>query len=207
MHIDILSDVQRKILPLLAKAVANTDFYLAGGTALALQIGHRPSMDFDWFIRKLGDPEILFSRLKSFNIDFEIQSVSLETVYLNIESVQISFIGYDYPMLQPKVLWPEYGIHLAALDDIACMKLSAIASRGSRKDFVDLHFLIKRFFSLEDCLRYYTKKYENRDIGHVIRSLVYFSDAEIEPEIRMEKPLVWEDLKLDFEKRVKDLKL
>lgn len=207
MEFEILSDVQRKTLPLLAKAIVNTDFYLAGGTALALQIGHRPSLDFDWFIRKLGEPEILFSRLKSFNIDFQIQSVSLETVYLSIESVQMSFIGYDYPMLEPKVLWPEYGIHLAAMTDIACMKLSAIASRGSRKDFVDMHFLIKHFFSIEDCLRFYTKKYENRDIGHVVRSLVYFADAETEPDIRMVKPLSWEDLKLDFEKWVKDLKL
>jgi len=205
MHIDILSDVQRGILPLLAKAVVDTDFYLAGGTALALRIGHRPSMDFDWFIRTLGDPEILFSRLKTFNIDFEIQSVSRETVYLNIQSVQVSFIGYDYPMLQPKVLWPEYGIHFAAMRDIACMKLSAIASRSSRKDFVDLHFLIKNFFLLEDCLKFYTEKYENRDIGHVIRSLVYFADAEIEPEIRMVKPLDWEDLKSDFEQWVKAL--
>jgi len=204
---DILSDVQKKVLPNLAKALVDTDFYLAGGTALALQVGHRQSMDFDWFIPQLGDPEILFNRLKSLDIAFEIQSISFETVYLNIDTIQMSFIGYDYPRLQPKVLWTELGVHLAGMNDIACMKLSAIASRGSRKDFFDLHYLIKHFLSLEDYLRLYMKKYKNRDIGHVVRSLVYFADAETEPDIKMIKPVVWQDIKSDFEKWVKDLKV
>jgi len=91
IHTDILSDVQKKVLPHLAKVLANTDFYLAGGTALALQVGHRQSMDFDWFIPKLGDPEILFNRLKSLDIAFEIQSISFETVYLSIDTIQMSF--------------------------------------------------------------------------------------------------------------------
>lgn len=207
IHIDILSDAQKKVLSALAKALANTDFYLAGGTALALQVGHRQSMDFDWFIPKLGDPEILFNRLKSLDIAFEIQSISFETVYLNIDAIQMSFIGYEYPMLQPKVLWTELGVHLAGMNDIACMKLSAIASRGSRKDFFDLHYLIKHFLSLEDYLRLYMKKYKNRDIGHVVRSLVYFADAETEPDIKMIKPLVWQDIKSDFEKWVTNLKV
>ena len=90
--------------------------------------------------------------------------------------------------------------------DIACMKLTAIASRGSRKDFIDLHFLIKGFYSLEETLNYYMKKYENRDIGHVVRSLVYFVDADAEPDIRMVKPAAWGDVKSDFEKWVKKIK-
>ena len=207
IHADILSDVQKKVLPNLAKALVDTDFYLAGGTALALQVGHRQSMDFDWFIPQLGDPEILFNRLKSLDIAFEIQSISFETVYLNIDTIPLSFIGYDYPRLQPKVLWPEFGIHLAGMNDIACMKLSAIASRGSRKDFFDLHYLIKHYLPLEDYLRLYMKKYQNRDIGHVVRSLVYFADAETEPDIKIIKPVVWQDIKSDFEKWVKDLKV
>ena len=207
IHTEVLSKAQKKVLPSLAKALANTDFYLAGGTALALQVGHRQSIDFDWFTPQLGDPEALFHRLKSFNMAFEIQSISPETVYVVIDTVQMSFIGYDYPMLQPKVPWHELGIYLAGINDIACMKLSAIASRGSRKDFFDLYYLIKHFHPLEDYLQLYIKKYQNRDIGHVIRSLVYFADAETEPDIMMIKPLAWEDLKSDFEKWVKDLKI
>jgi hypothetical protein len=206
IHDDILSDVQKKVLFHLAKALVDTDFYMAGGTALALQVGHRQSMDFDWFIPQLGDPEILFNRLQSLDIAFEIQSISFETVYLSIETMQMSFIGYGYPMLQPKVLWPEFAVHLAGMNDIACMKLSAIASRGSRKDFFDLHYLVTHFLRLEEYLRLYMKKYKNRDIGHVVRSLVYFADAEAEPDIKMIKPLAWQDVKSDFEKWVQSLK-
>ena len=206
-HIDILNEAQKKILPVISKALSNTEFYMAGGTALALQVGHRQSLDFDWFIPKLGDPEALFRRLKSLDIDFEILSVSPETVYLILETVQMSFIGYDYPELQPKILWPEFGLHLAGLNDIACMKISAIASRGSRKDFVDLFYLVKHFLPLKDYLQLYMKKFANRDIGHVVRSLVYFADADIEPEIKMIKPFVWQELKSNFENWVKCLTL
>ena len=205
MHIEILSAPQRKALALFGNALTGSDFYLAGGTALSLQVGHRYSVDLDWFAPRLGEPETLFQRLKSFGIDFKVLSISFETVYLTIYGVQTSFIGYDYPMLQQKATLPEFEIQMAGTDDIACMKLSAIASRGSQKDFVDLHYLIKHFHSLEDYLQLYMKKYENRDIGHVVRSLVYFVDAEAEPEIRMIKPVIWQDLKTDFEKWVKDL--
>ena len=205
IHVDILNDAQREVIAYLGKALAHSDFYLAGGTAAALQLGHRSSMDLDWFIEKLGDPEILFRMLTSCNIDFEIQSVSTETVYLTINTIEASFMGYNYPLIQPKIFWPEHGIHLAGLDDIACMKLSAIALRGSRKDFVDLHYLIRHARPLKDYLQLYGKKYKNRDIGHVVRSLVYFADAESEPPLKMIKPLNWQHLKADFEKWVKDL--
>jgi hypothetical protein len=205
IHVDILNDAQREVIAHVGRALAHTDFYLAGGTAAALQIGHRSSMHLDWFIDKLGDPEILFRRLKSYNIAFEIQSVSPETVYLTVNTVEASFMGYDYPLIQPKVFWPDHGIHLAGLDDIACMKLSAIALRGSRKDFVDLHYLITHVRPLEDYLQLYIKKFKNRDIGHVVRSLVYFADAEGEPALKMIKPVIWQDLKSDFEQWVKDL--
>ena len=205
IHIEVLNTAQKNVLPALANALVNAGFYLAGGTALALQVGHRQSIDFDWFTPQLGDPEVLFRNLKSSDIVFEIQSISPETVYLVIDTVQMSFISYDYPMLQPKVLWRELGVYLAGMNDIACMKLSAIASRGSRKDFFDLYYLIKHFRSLEDYLDLYIKKYENRDIGHVVRSLIYFADAEKEPDIKMIKPLNWDDLKSDFVKWVKYL--
>ncbi|HLC17349.1 MAG TPA: nucleotidyl transferase AbiEii/AbiGii toxin family protein [Thermodesulfovibrionia bacterium] len=205
LHFNILTDRQKKVFDKLAEALSDTDFYLAGGTAIALLTGHRQSVDFDWFCQKLGEPEKLFHRLKRFDIDFTVQSVDLETVYLIIDMVQVSFIGYNYDMLQPYVFLQENRIKLAGTDDIACMKLSAIASRGARKDFIDLYFLINIFRSLEDYLQLYMKKYRNRDIGHVIRSLVYFDDAEAEPEVKVIKPFNWEKMKKDFEKRVEGL--
>ncbi len=205
MHIEILSDAQKSVLASLANALDGTAYYLAGGTALALQLGHRRSIDFDWFIRKLGEPEGLFRLIKALQMDYVVESVSIETVYLTIEGVQNSFIGYDYPMLRDTVRLPDMGIQMASIEDIACMKLSAVASRGSRKDFFDLHHLMSHFYPLEGCLRLYMEKYQNRDIGHVIRSLVYFEDADGEPEVKMKRPVDWEDVKKDFEKWVKSL--
>ena len=136
MHIEILSNAQKRVLASLAQVLYSTDYYLAGGTALALQLGHRRSIDFDWFIRKLGEPEGLFRLMKALQMDYVVESVSIETVYLTIEGVQNSFIGYDYPMLRDTVPIPDTAIRMASMEDIACMKLSAIASRGSRKDFL-----------------------------------------------------------------------
>ncbi|MFQ5686046.1 MAG: nucleotidyl transferase AbiEii/AbiGii toxin family protein [Candidatus Scalindua sp.] len=207
LHTDILTETQKNVLKKLAMILSGTDFYLAGGTALALQIGHRMSIDFDWFIPRLGDPDILFRKIKNAGIDYTAVSIDIETIYLNIDGIQVSFIGYDYPLFAPKILLNEYDIYLASPDDIACMKLSAIGGRGSRKDFIDIYFLIKQFRSLDDYLRIYMQKFNTRDIGHIVRSLVYFDDAEAEPEIKMVKPISWENLKADMEKSVKKLKL
>ncbi len=204
LHLDILNECQQQVFIRLATALTETDFYLAGGTALALQIGHRPSIDFDWFVAALGEPEALFQRLRAFEIAFNVQSLAIETVYLDIDTVQVSFIGYDYQLLQPPSVC-RHGVKLAHTDDIACMKLSAIGSRGSRKDFVDLHFMISQFRSLDEYLGLYQRKYQNRDIGHILRSLVYFEDAEAEPEILTAQPFDWQAMKHDFERWVREL--
>ncbi len=185
----------------LADALKETDFYMAGGTALALQIGHRLSADFDWFAPAVGEPEGLFARLDRFGIEYRVLSVDFETVYIDVKSVQASFIGYKYPLLRPSENGP-FQIRLASTDDIACMKLSAIASRGSRKDFIDLHFLIKKFRSFEDYLRLYSKKFASRDFGHLLRSLVYFRDAESEPDVSTMQPFDWQEMKTNFERWV-----
>lgn len=205
MFIDVLNEKQKKILPQLAAAVAGTDLYLAGGTALALQVGHRPSIDFDWFGSRIGDAEILFHRLRSAGLDFTILTDTFETVYVEVETVQVSFIGYAYPLLRPFCHWDEYAIQMASFDDIACMKLSAVTNRGSRKDFIDLHYLITHFKSLESYLTLFQEKYKQQDIGHVIRSLVFFEDADQEPEIKMFKTVNWLELKKDFDSWVKAL--
>jgi len=171
VHLDILNESQKKVLSQLAYALAGTEFYMAGGTALALHIGHRLSIDFDWFITTFENPEKLFQRLEDCGIVFDIKSVDIGTVYMEIDTVQVSFIGY----------------------------------KGSRKDFIDLYFLINFFRSLEDYLKLYMQKYQNRDVGHVIRSLVYFQDAEAEPETIILKPFDWQDMKANLEKWVKCL--
>ena len=205
MHVDILNEAQQHLLPRLARALDGTDYYLVGGAALALQVGHRSSVDFDWFAPQVGEPERLLHLLRVAHLEYTVLSLRVETVYVLIDTVQVSFIGYAYPLLQPVVCWPEIGLHMAGLDDIACMKLSAISSRGARKDFIDLHALITLYGSLEEYVRRYQQKYRTHDIGHVVRSLVYFEDAEREPELQMVTPVTWQRVTADFEKWVKAL--
>ncbi len=191
----------------MSSALQRTSFYLAGGTALALHLGHRLSRDFDWFAPEIGEAEKLLTMLRTAGVDFSVLSMDFETCYIIINDVQVSFLGFDYPLLQSKVTYSEFRVELASLDDIAAMKLAAIAARGSRKDFYDLHFLFTTHKPLADSLKCYQKKFESRDIGHVIRSLVYFENAESEPELIMIKPLPWDTLKKDMEQWVKKLKI
>jgi len=205
VHSEVLTEAQKSVLSKLSSALQCTDFYLAGGTALALHAGHRMSQDFDWFAPEIGEPEKLLTMLRTAGIDCSVLSTDVETCYITINDVQVSFLGFDYPLLQPKVSYPEFRVELASLDDIAAMKLAAIAARGSRKDFFDLYVLFTTHKPLADSLQCYQNKFESRDIGHVIRSLVYFENAEAEPELLMIKPLSWDKLKNDMVRWVKEL--
>ena len=131
--------------------------------------------------------------------------VAPRTLYLEIAAVSISFMGYGYPLIKPQ-LTPEAGlVPFASREDIAAMKLAAIASRGSRKDFVDLWWLVSTYWPLERCLEFFGCKFEARDIGHVVRALTYFDDAELEPPLRYLVEIDWETVKRDLTKWVVDL--
>jgi len=182
----------------LSAALTDTDFYLAGGTALALQEGHRVSIDLDFMSPTFADPERLIQELRAQDLAFETTMTASRTLYLKIGGVQASFFGYDYPQIEA-VLDPGEGlVPLAHRDDIAAMKLAAIASRGSRKDFIDLWVLISRHRPLSQYLDLFRKKYESRDVGHVVRSLTYFDDADEEPDPRLLISVRWERIKSDL---------
>lgn len=110
-------------------------FYLAGGTALALQFGHRRSVDLDFFTPEPFDEEVLVGEIHRLP-EFELIAKARETVHAHTQGVKLSFLGYAYPVLFP--FGSYLGARLADPRDIACMKMSAIASRGTRRDFVDL---------------------------------------------------------------------
>jgi hypothetical protein len=99
------------------------------------------------------------------------------TLHGRANGVRVSFIEYRYPLLRPPL--EVEGLRLAALEDIAAMKLAAVAQRGSKKDFVDV-FALGRRFGLGDMLGFYGKKYGVEDVGHVLVALAYFDDADRE---------------------------
>lgn len=194
-HPEILSPKQRKTLRLLGPEVTAQGFYLAGGTALALQLGHRRSVDFDWFLEdRMPDPLRLAREVQE-TVPFVTTRIEPRTLFGTVSGVRVSFFEFRYPLLDPAVPWPDYGCRLASLRDIACMKLSAIVQRGSKKDFVDLFALGREGFQLPDMLDWYRKKFGIEDIGHVLYALAYFDDADMERMPRMLWKVEWKEVK------------
>jgi predicted nucleotidyltransferase component of viral defense system len=164
---------------------------LVGGTSLALQIGHRISVDIDLFGDLKCDNITLNNTLKSLAQYRIIQQTENIHIY-NIENIKVDVVNYPYPWLQAPVT--KDGLTLAAIEDIAAMKLAAITGRGSKKDFIDLYFLLQRF-SLKEMLNLYLKKYNEGSVFMVLRSLAYFDDAEEELMPKMFVDIKWEKVK------------
>jgi len=201
MHLESLSDSTKKTLELLANSGVAKDFYLAGGTGLALYLGHRYSYDLDFFSAKNFDESQLVQRLSSFNAlrtaEFRLENQSEQTINGVLDGVKISFLGYRYPLLKPCQM--VGGILLADVLDIACMKIDTISKRGAKRDFVDIYFILKEVTPLPDFLKSFVQKYAsvNYNMVHIKKSLVYFEDAEADAIPNMIKPVNWEGLK-DF---------
>jgi hypothetical protein len=187
---------QVNVLKALGPHMASKGFYLAGGTALAIHYGHRISIDLDWFsAQPFEDSLLLAQALRNTGLDLEIEQVSPGTLHGSIHGVRVTFLQYQYPMLKPVQHWKDMNCDIASLEDLACMKLSAIAQRGARKDFCDLYALGKTSFSLTEMLGFYQKKFGIRDIGSVLYGLVYFDDAENERMPRMLWHVNWREIK------------
>lgn len=197
---------QINILKALGPLMISKGFYLAGGTALAIHLGHRISVDLDWFtFQPFEDSLLLAQGLRDSGLNLEIEQVSSGTLHGRIQDVRVTFLQYRYPMLQSLQHWKDMDCNLAALEDLACMKLSAIAQRGARKDFCDLYALGKTSFSLQEMLSFYQNKYGIRDIGSVLYGLVYFDDADNERMPRMLWKVNWRDIKKSIVEWVKGI--
>jgi hypothetical protein len=164
-------------------------FYLAGGTGLALQFGHRLSRDLDFFAREQFDEETLLQRLQMLE-GFALAAKAPFTLHATIDKTKVSFPGYAYPVLF--AVNPFLGVPVADPRDIACMKVSAIASRGTKRDFVDL-YMCAQIYGLKEILRMFDAKYSRAHYSriHILKSLTYFADAEKDPMPHMLETLDW----------------
>jgi hypothetical protein len=198
LHWEAVPPEVQHALRRLSQALALSDCYLAGGTALALQFGHRVSVDLDVFSPSLVDAEPFAARLRSDLAELEIASTAHRTVEAVLAGVPVSFFGYSYPLVAPLVELEPDLLPIASIDDIAAMKLAAIASRGSRKDFVDLWLILRQGRSAEQCLGFFAEKFATRDLGHIVRSIAYFDDAETEPPLRLLIDVAWQQVKDDI---------
>lgn len=178
-------------------------FYLSGGTALALYLGHRESEDLDFFSEQSFNPQHLETELRSLGT---LDKTQLEegTVNTFLDGVKLQFLEYPYSLLEPFLRWQH--VQLSSVLDIACTKLQTISMRGSKKDFIDFYFLLNSY-SLQELLQAAQKKYRNVDYNqtHILKSLVYFEDAEGQPMPRMHKEVKWEDVETKMKEVVKTI--
>lgn len=169
------------------------NFYLSGGTALSIQLGHRESEDLDFFAAADFEPEKILMQLEKLG---GLSDVEMDTNTLNgyLDGVKVQFLGYPYPLLEP--LSDYMGIKLSSVLDIACTKLQTIGARGSKKDFVDLYVLIEKY-SLSELIAKLREKYPKTEynLPHILKSLVYFVDAEGQAMPRLHKDIEWEQVK------------
>jgi len=167
---------------------------LAGGTGLALQFGHRYSEDVYLFSSEPFETDALIERLS--NVEpLSIQSRSSETLHVVLGGLRVSFLRMQASLVYPST--PYRGLLLADPRDIAVMKLVAIGGRGSRKDFVDLYFFLEAGGSLESTLDLTRRRFQRVDYNeyHLLKSLVYFEDADAEPMPNMLREASWAAIK------------
>jgi hypothetical protein len=193
-----LTEDMRRVLAGFANTEIGSRFYLAGGTALSLQLGHRLSVDLDFFTLTEDVPTLrpaLEKALSPFNAALADSSWG-NLVYL-AENVRVGFYGYGFPLVAP--LLEKEKIRLASIEDIALMKLDALLSRAARKDFYDLYF-ISRQVSLRRIYDLAPQKYPSvRDFeSQTVKRLVYFENAEGDVDPNMLEAITWQAVKEYF---------
>lgn len=209
VHWEALTSVTQELYHLIAKLPLISEFYLAGGTGLALQIGHRLSVDLNFFS---NSPESVDATQRKAIINtlenepsFKIVLDRDDTLIANWKNVGISFFRLD---LHPLIMNPVVieNIRVAPVEDIGAMKLGAILSRGTRKDYIDLYFILQQ----KDILQLFevaAKKYPYNDAFPVfaVRALSFFDDAELEPMPSMLSDVKWNDVKSFLDEQAMDV--
>ena len=198
MFWNVIDENRYHILKKIMKNISLKNYYLAGGTALALQTGIRESFDFDFFVQESFDENLLIQELEGLG-KLEVAVNRKGTVHAILNSVQLTFLYFPNELVEEKVKSNEIeNLYLANIKDIAIMKLIAISQRGTKKDFFDLYYICNHFdITLEETLNLLKKKYYKNKINysHIIQSLSYFEDAEDENLPKVFIKYNWEEIK------------
>ena len=173
-----------------------SEMRLVGGTSLALQIGHRKSIDIDLFGNLSVAYDNLMDELKTIGEVVPLKN-SKNIHSLLVNDIKVDIVNYEYEWLTNKITIDN--IQLASIEDIAAMKLNAIIGRGSKKDFIDLFFILKNY-SLATLMDFYTKKYNDGSTFLVLKSLTYFEDADMEEMPFMFDNNDWQTIKVNIKK-------
>lgn len=204
MFIETLPEATQRSVALLGAQKITRAFYLAGGSALALHLGHRISVDLDYFTPRSFDAADLARRLARVG-NFVQEQRKKDTLLGTFDQTKVSFFRYAYPPIAKSEMVLNTAI--ASVPDIGAMKLEAIGTRGRKRDFIDLYFICHAGHSLEQVLDWYRNKFSGVEVNlaHYLKALTYFEDAESDPMPRMLERVAWSEVKRFFEKAVPPL--
>ncbi len=200
MFESVITNNIHRILPKLVKPAMN--FYLAGGTGLALQLGHRKSVDLDFFSSNKFNPEDLINQIHPDRI-IDLRENTLHCLY---QGVRLTFLFYPIPLIESQINWQN--ISVAHTKDILAEKFKTVSQRGSKKDFCDLYAIFIERYTLKEGCSFFLQRFINTGINNytVLKSLTYFHDADNEPDpvwITDDYSTEWKDIKQFFISNIK----
>jgi len=169
-----------------------SSFSLCGGTALALQIGHRVSVDADFISEFFFDKnEVAGKLLAEFPNAADIH-IGEFGVFAKINDIKIDFLSWNIPFIRPVI--KESGIRLLNVEEIIAMKMFAIMQRGEKKDYIDIVCMLEKYNLMQMC-NFYLERHKNSDMGVLLRFLASYSDVENQPDPHMLVNFSWENCK------------
>jgi hypothetical protein len=176
------------------------DSYLGGGTAIALQIGHRKSLDLDFFTQTQFNETQWQQKLEE-DIGFDLIQKDWQTLVGSVQDIKFSLFYYKHALIDKTKDY--YNIKLASLEDLSAMKLDTVISRGTRRDLIDIYFLAQKF-SIPGMFEFYDRKFGNFKDREIMikKALIYFEDAEKDETPDMLIPFDWNELKTFFKKEI-----
>lgn len=181
-----------ELLKTLMRLPILSDTRLVGGTALALQYGHRRSVDLDFFGHTTENVDELTEAIREEVGNIQTLSATKRIKVYNIQNVKVDIVNYDYPWIDDAVI--EGDIRMASPKDIAAMKVNAVIGRGTKKDFIDIFFLLQHY-TFDELLQFYKKKYPDGSEFRALLSMAYFADADLQAMPYMYENIEWSDIK------------
>jgi hypothetical protein len=198
MHLKCLTPAARKVLKVIAPVGATKGFVLAGGTAVALRLGHRLSVDFDFFTMRSFRPDRLHQAINGLDLETTVLQEEPGTLTLSADGVKVSFFHYPYAFLEATSTL--HGVQVAGLIDIASMKLMAMMQRGAKRDYVDLYWILQDIPFSKIAANMINRYGANRVNPLVIgKALAFFQDADADPDPEyLGKRTAWAKIKKYF---------
>ena len=198
MYWNVIDENRKNILKKVTENISINKYYMDGGTALALQTGTRESFDFDFFVQEKFDTKILSDELEKLG-NLKVTYISNDTLHCVLDDVKLTFMYFPNLLIKELVRVEEYkNLYLASVIDIATMKLIAISQRGTKKDFFDLYNVCQKYnYSLKTFFSLLEVKYSKEKLNyfHILKSIVYFEDADDEILPKTYIDYNWEDIK------------